>query len=54
MQILNIRKGFEAFKRKFELFERDLNANSKHLKGIQSIRIQIWTTREGRIRSIWI
>ena len=37
MQILNIRKGFEAIECKFEQFEMDLkdsNANSNHSKGI--------------------
>ena len=50
MQILTIRKGFEAFKFKFEPFERDLkhsNANSNHSKGIQSIRMQIQTIQKG-------
>ena len=38
MQILTIRKGFEAFECKFEPFERDSkgsNANSNHSKGIR-------------------
>ena len=43
MQILTIRKGFEAFQCKFEPFERDSNANSNHSKGIRSIRMQIRT-----------
>ena len=57
IQILTIRKGFEAFECKFEPFERDSkysNANSNHSKGIQSIRmpirgirIQILTIRNG-------
>ena len=50
MKILTIRKGFEAFENKFELFEReeafeckfepferDWNANSNYSKRIQSI-----------------
>ena len=44
MQILTIRKGFEAFDRKLEPFETDLshlNANSNHSKRIWSIRMQI-------------
>ena len=48
MQILTIRKGFEAFEYKFEPFERDskhLNANSNHSKGFRSIRMQIVTIR---------
>ena len=50
MQILTIRKGFEAFECKFEPFERDSkgsNENSNQLKGIQSIRKQILTIRKG-------
>ena len=46
MQILTIRKGFEALECKLEPLERDskhLNGNSNHSKGIQSIRIQILT-----------
>ena len=45
MQILTIRKGFEAFESKLELFEKVLkhsNANSNDLKGI---RMQIPTIR---------
>ena len=55
MQIQTFWKGFEAFECKFELLERDLmhsnpnsnqdrkvlNANSKHSKGILSIRMQL-------------
>ena len=40
MQILTIRKGFEAFECKFEPFERDLkhsNAKSNHPKGSRTI-----------------
>ena len=50
MQIQTIRKGFEAFKCKIELFERDSmvsKQNSKYSKGIQSIRMQIPTIRKG-------
>ena len=50
MQIPTIRKGFEAFKFKFEAFERDskhLDANSKHSKVIVSIRMQIRAIRKG-------
>ena len=46
-QICSIRKDFEAFECKFKPFERDsqhLKPNSKHLKGIRSIQIQIRTT----------
>ena len=43
MRMLTIRKGFKAFECKFEPFERD----SKHLKVIRSILIQILTIREG-------
>ena len=46
MQILTIRKGFEIFECKFEPFDRELkhsSANSNHLKGIRSIRVQILT-----------
>ena len=43
MQIRTIRKGFEAFKFKFEAFERD----SKHSKVIGSIQMQIRTIRKG-------
>ena len=42
MQIRTIRKGFEAFKFKFEAFERD----SKHSKVIASIRMQIRAIRK--------
>ena len=44
MEILTIRKRFEAFKSKLKPFERDSkhsNANSNHFKGIRSIRMQI-------------
>ena len=50
MQIQTIRKGFQAFKFKFEVFERDSkhsNANSKHSKVIGSIRMQIRAIRKG-------
>ena len=50
MEIRTIRKGFEAFKYKFEPFERDLKhsiSNSNHSKGIRKIRIQIRTIRKG-------
>ena len=43
MQILSIRKEFELFECKFELFERDLThwkANSNHSKGIRHIQKQ--------------
>ena len=46
MQIRSIRKGFQAFKCKFDPFERDWkhsNVNSNHLNQIRSIRMQIWT-----------
>ena len=42
-------KGFEAFECKFEPFDRDSNhsnANSRHLKGIRSIRMQIRPIRK--------
>ena len=54
MQIRTIRKGFEAFKFKFEALEMDSkhwNANSNHSKGIRSIPMQMLTIRKG-IRSI--
>ena len=57
MQILTIRKGFEAFECKFEPFDRDLkhlNANSNHLKGIRSIRMQIWKGIQGILMQILI
>ena len=50
MQILIIRKGFEAFDRKLEPFEMDLshlNANLNHSKRIWSIRMQIRIIRKG-------
>ena len=50
IQILIIRKGFEAFECKFEPFERyskHSNANSNHLKGIRSVEMQIPTIRKG-------
>ena len=46
MQILTIRKGFEAFECNFCLFEMDSkhsNANSNHSKEIRRIQMQIWT-----------
>ena len=46
MQILTIQKGFEgfeAFKFKFDPFERDSNGNSNHSKGIRMILMQILT-----------
>jgi len=46
IQILTIRKGFEAFECKFEPFKRDSkhsNANSNHWNQIPSIRMQIQT-----------
>ena len=49
MLILTIRKRFQAFKTKFEPFERDLklsNPTSNHSKGIRSIRMQIRTIRK--------
>ena len=55
MEIRTIRKGFEAFKCKFEPFEsdsKDLNANLNHSEGIRSIQTQIQTLE--RIRSIRI
>ena len=50
MQIRTIRKGFEAFKIKFEAFEsywKHSNANSSHSKEIRSIQMQIQTIRKG-------
>ena len=59
MQILTIRKGFEAVESKFDIeaFESQFeplemdskhsNANSNHSKGIRSNQIQIRTTRKG-------
>ena len=50
MQILSIRKGLEAFERKFEPLEMDSkhsNANSIHSKLIRSVRMQILTIRKG-------
>ena len=50
MQIRDIWKGFDAFKCKFEPFERvskHSNANSSHSKVIQSIQMQILTIRKG-------
>ena len=50
MQILTVRKGFEAFECKFEPFEKDSkgsNANSNHSKGIRSIQLEILTIRKG-------
>ena len=44
------RKRFEAFKCKFEPFERDSklsNANCNHWKGIRSFEMQILTIRKG-------
>ena len=49
IQIITIQKRFEAFKCKFETFERDFkpsNADSNHLKGIQSIQMQIVNIRK--------
>ena len=51
MEIRIIRKGLEAFEYKFEPFEWDSkhsNANSKHLKVIGSIRMQIRAIQEFR------
>ena len=48
MQILTIRKGFEAFDCKFQPFEsvsKLSNANSNISKAIQSISMQIWAIR---------
>ena len=50
MQILTIRKEFEAFEGKFEPFEKDskhLNANSNHSKGFRSNRMHIETIWKG-------
>ena len=50
MQILTIQQKLEAFESKFEPFDKDLkysNPNSKHSKGIRSIRMQIKTIRKG-------
>ena len=50
MQILTIRTGLEKFECKFEPFEKDSKysiANSNHLKGFWSIRMQITTIRKG-------
>ena len=50
MQILTIRKEFEAFECKFQPFERDskhLNPNSNYSNEIRSIRMQIWTIQKG-------
>ena len=50
MQILTIRKGFEALECKIETFEWDSkhsNANSKLSKGIRSIQMQILTLLKG-------
>jgi len=55
MQILTIRKGWEAFESNFEPFERDSklsNPNSNPSNEIGSIRIQIWTIQKDR--SIWM
>ena len=43
MQMLTIRKVFEAFEYKFQPFERD----SKHSKIILSFLIQMFTIRKG-------
>ena len=43
MQILTIRKGFEAFERD----SKHSNAKSNHSKEIRSFRIQIQTIRKG-------
>jgi len=50
IQILIIRKGFEAFECNFESFEPKLhhsNANFNHSNGIRSIRMQIRTILKG-------
>ena len=50
MQILTIRKGFEAFECKFEPFERDSKLstpNSNDSKGILSFQIQFLTFQKG-------
>ena len=55
MQILTIRRGFEAFEWKFEPLEKDAkhsNANSNHSKGIQRIRIQIRAPWQGILMQI--
>ena len=52
MQILTIRTKFEPFKYKFEPFKRGSkhsNANSNRSKGIQGIRMPIWSP----ILTIW-
>ena len=49
MQIRIIRKGLEAFEFKYKPFEMDSkhwNANSSHSKGIQSVQMEILTTRK--------
>ena len=50
MQILTVRKGFEAFECKFEPLEKDSknsNGNSNHSKGIRSFQMKISTIRKG-------
>ena len=50
IQIRIIWKGFEEFEWKLEPFERDSegsNPNSNHSKGIESVRMQILTIRNG-------
>ena len=50
MQILTIRKVFEALESKYEPFERDSkhsSANSNHSSQIRSIQMQILTIWKG-------
>ena len=50
MQILTIRKGFEAFELKLKPLKKDSkhsNENSNHSKWIQGIRMQIQIIRNG-------
>ena len=50
MEILTIRKIFEAFECKFEPFKRYSKhsiANSNHSKGIRSVEMQILAIRKG-------
>ena len=50
MQILTIRRGFEAFESKFKPLKKDSkhsDDNSNHSKGIRRIRMKIRTIRKG-------
>ena len=51
MQIRTIRKAFEAFRCKFEPFERDLKHSNANSKRIRTIRMQIRTIRKVSKRS---